>query len=349
MRILIRVDAAGKYGLGHMMRMKPLADMLLTLGDDDLEVAFLTTSGIPRDLAGEIDVYRFKDNLSEYQVLEHAVSAFEPDIIIIDRKDFYDAHHLRTLRKHCRVIRIDHPWAEEETCDLIVIPNFHQGTDKIEKLDAAFGDALLYGPEYVILREEIRKLSRRPYHRRKAAIIFTTGGSDPEGWLPMFYDMTESLAQKLPSVRRYYCIGKYAAPFIVDNADPKAFVTGYCPTYIQESALVVGLFGVTAYEALYLGTPMCSIGHTNMNAVGSGILAIATEGSIQDFSQHRNSMREDFCAQIADLWNDKDKRRNMHSMSDGLFDGLGAQRIAEAILGLERQVIKQDGTHDNTV
>ena len=335
MKICIRVDAAGPYGLGHISRMLPVACMLEELGRDDAEVAFVTTSGIPQEFVGDFDVIKLVETLPEEEVLNRIVAQQKPDVLVIDRKAYYDAEQLRTLRQACKIVRIDHAWAESETCDLLVLPNIHQSGQIIEQLDEHFGDALLYGAEYVVIREEVRKLGRRPYARRKPWIVFTTGGSDPAHLMPMLYDMTLNLSRALPSVRRIYCIGTYADAFLLKQPDSKALVTGYDPSYMQEASLVIGSFGVTAYEAMYLGTPMCTIGHNPVNAVGSGLLEKANEKATVDFTPHFNGMREAFCDAISRLWNKKEERRIMHDMSDiEHFDGYGAMKIADRILAL---------------
>lgn len=338
MRIGIRCDAGGDYGLGHISRMNSLTKALKIL-EPHCEITFysktsaLWMSQLSPTMA---DVVKFNEGDSEMHILER-ISLLGEDVLIIDRKDQYDNMQLRRLRKAehpLRVVCIDMPWARPEECDLLVLPNIHTSGNTVDQLCGLFGDRFLYGAEYVLIRDDVLDTKPISYKRRENWIAFFAGGSDPTDTLKLMYNMSETLTARLPNVQRLYCIGEYARSFEITPGDSNAWVTGYHHLNLAQCALAVSLFGVTAYEALYLRTPVLTAGHNKVNEVASQYLEKASEGASIHMGDISNMMREDFCDLIYNIWCDLDRRKEMYMRSSDLICSTGAGNIAEEILNL---------------
>jgi spore coat polysaccharide biosynthesis predicted glycosyltransferase SpsG len=339
MRIGIRCDAGGDYGLGHISRMNSLVRALKQC-DSNTEITFYSKTPdlwMSQRSPVNCDIVKFAEDESEPRLMRHIYEQALEDVLIIDRKEYYESEILRSVKKAMRVVCIDMPWARPEECDLLVIPNLHQSPSVLDQLDNLFDDdALLVGSDYILIRDEVLWTRPISYKRRDNMIAFFAGGSDPCRWLELMYNMSESLTELLPNIHRLYCIGEHGLPLYVRPGDANASVTGYSHNILAKCALAVSTFGVTPYEALHLRTPIITSGHTKQNEVGSQYLSAATEGATCHIPPLDDMMREDFCNYIESIWNDLSLRKDMHHKSAGLVPDDGAINIAERILCLDQ-------------
>jgi spore coat polysaccharide biosynthesis predicted glycosyltransferase SpsG len=281
------------------------------------------------------EVRKFNQDTSEMKIIDYIDTFTTNDVLIIDRKDQYDTSQLERTRKHgLKVVLIDMPWARPEQCDLLVLPNIHISGSTIDQLDKLFGDRLLYGRDYILVRGDVLKEQPISYRRRHQAISFFAGGSDPKNFLELMYNMSSDLTRLLPTVKRIYCIGENADVFKMKPGDPNAMVTGYHHTHLMTCGLSVSLFGVTAYEALYFRTPVITTGHNKANEIGSIYLEKSSEGATKHLDMIDNMMSEDFCDFIYNVWCNYNVRWNMHLASSGLVPEDGAMNVAERIVRL---------------
>ncbi len=338
MRILLRTDAGGPHGLGHAVRCKSLAYALQARGAD---VFFAT------------DTYDILSAfVAPFPCLEaHTVTVFELDVLVVDTKvAINDAWYRNMARSFgCKVVRIDHPDATPDTCDLLIGPVSHWPTDTVTRLRAVFGDRFLYGWDYVMFDDEVASQPPIPYtQRQNGPIVFCAGGSDPDGALDQMWNWTKDLHIETQLI---FCYGvqstgilaragqHYGPPAPMITRPPGHYIEAFTPRHLRSAALVVTTFGVTAYECLWWQTPVLCFGRTPEDVLDCRHLYHVLRESKHHpgfvACEPELAWKEDmFAPLIQDLWADQRYRSRMSRMNAGFLDGKGTTRVADAILAL---------------
>ena len=330
--ILIRVDIGGDHSLGHGQRMVAVAQELTHLGQD---VAFLTrTPELPRWFRAQGYDWRVwcePDHATEYGLLQHPLIG-QANVFVIDRKDYYDSAYFRELRGQTKVVRIDHPEAEPETADLLVIPNMHQPPEVLDRLHEDFEERLLCGSDYVMVSEVVNKMTPVPYVRRNRTIVFFAGGSDPKHLLLDMYRATHDL--RLDDCQKIFMFGRLSGKIEMDVPNYQSIVTGFDHQRLAMASMAVGPLSVTAYEAMRLGTPVLTFPGIPSDEPCMEALDNVTGGAVQTFMASGGDFRDALMERLRVLWHDRDARRWISHQTRQMIDGHGARRIAEAIVGL---------------
>ena len=341
MTVFIRTDLSSAIGMGHAMRCRTLGQAIHALAPD-VPLVFITTTEALEPIVMQTDnmpwyVECYPDEWTAFEGVRS--QADQEDILVIDEPagtGWANSLWRTKLQSVMSLVRIDAPWAEPDSCDLLVLPGMHHSADTIERLDAVFGERLLVGAEYVMLRKEITALPSGAF-MHNPWFTFCAGGSDVAGALPLLYTMTASLAERLPHIQRVFCVGTNAPPWSVTHVCPEAWITGYTMSYIREASLFITLWGTTVYEALALGTPTLTIGRTEAEAEDAARMEAATDGAVQSLGTLAGLMRETLCDRLVALWQDAKERKRMHYAGAGLLDGKGAERVARAVLALVKE------------
>ena len=329
MTILICADLGGTQGMGHASRMVAVAQELMRLSQD---VAFLTrTPELPRWFRAhgyDWRVYCEPNCATEYDLLDRPLPG-NPDVIVIDRKDYYDALIFQKLRRQTKVVRIDHPDAAKDTADLLVIPNMHQPPEVLDRLHEDFEECLLCGSDYVMLSKTVSDMATVPYAERERSIVFFAGGSDPNHLLLDMYRATREL--RLDHGQKIFVVGQMSGKIEMDAPDSHSIVTGFDYQTLAMASLAVGPLSVTAYEAMRLGTPVLTFPGIPSDEPCMEALDNVTGGAVQTFTASGGDFRDVLLEQLRVLWHDKDARRWMSRQTQQMIDGQGARRVADAI------------------
>ena len=320
-RILIRCDIGSIHGLGHATRCKALAQVLAARGAD---VGFM----------------------SETPALEAFVAPFpcvdarqpdylELDVLVIDTKAALDeAWYTRFAgAMGCRTVRIDHPQATPDTCDILVAPLAHWAPDIVQRLQRDFGEHFLYGWEYVMLPEDVTDGAPLSYDEREPQIVFCAGGSDPDGALQQMYDWTTNLeidAELCFLIGAYVEYDRLAMKYMSRKNVP--LVAPFTRAHLAETSLVVTTFGQTMYEALWYQTPCIVLARNDDDDCHTLWLqqqcaAVYAVGDIRAYTNRP----EQFCRAIQVAWT---SRTRSAALAAEKLDGRGVARIADAILRL---------------
>lgn len=329
--ILIRVDLGDEYGLGHGSRMVAVAQELTRLGK---EVAFLTrTPALPRWFRKQGYDWRVycEPDVSEITLLSKPLPG-GADVLVVDRKDYYESWLFRELRSQTKVVRIDHPDAEEGTADAVILPTMHQPAYVLERLVEQFDERLLCGADYVILSSAAASIPPIGYRQREPTIVFFAGGSDPHGLLADLYTCTQAL--DLPGVRKVFAVGALASKLSLDPPGPDTVITGFSHALLAKAAMAVGPLGVTAYEAMRLGTPLLTFPGILSDGECVEALEQATDGAVVVLATTPEIRREELCQALLELYTDPERRAWMSHQTRQMIDGQGARRVAEAIAAL---------------
>ena len=339
MTVFLRCDAGGGFGLGHAMRCRTLAQAIHAQSPE-MPLVFVTTTPALRSCIDKIDGegWRLVVCSDEWEAFEAVrAQAQSEDVLLFDMPrgmEWVAGRRQLRLLQTVRVVRIDAPWAKPDSCDLLILPGMHHSAETIDRLDAAFGDRLLVGAEYMLLQDDLLEY-RRHWHDRDAGIAWYAGGSDPECALPQFYIMTRQLHAMLGYAETFlYLVGPLSKPWKLDPPSHHDFITGFSPMALAQSGLFVSLWGTTVYEAMALGTPTLTIARTEDEAEDACRLEAATDGAVQSLGTLAGLMRETLCDRLVALWEDTKERKRMYYASEGLLNGKGAERVARAVLGL---------------
>lgn len=338
-RVMIRADIGAQHGMGHAVRCKALAAALEARG---AEVCFVTsTPALGAFVAPMACTVLERDSV--FMMDAHAPWGFGRYTMVIDTKApaANDDALLRHLRIHAmvRVVRIDHPHAMTDSCDLLIGPCAHWDVATVAFLRSILDSRFLYGWKYVMLAPEVTQQPALPYDdvSRYMGIAFCAGGSDPCGALDRMHAWALDGAL-LPGVPKMFLVGAQAGALGTDPQqahDARCYVVPFAHAYLQTASLVVGMFGQTAYECLWYRTPMLCYGRNMADGADIAGLQQASGGALQTgWSMPLRTLDGSaWCEQVTHTW-DTGVRQQMHDASDGLLDGMGIQRIAEAILEL---------------
>ena len=339
-KILIRTDLGQHHGMGHAVRMLALARQLAAAG---AEVSFVTSTPA---LQGYVVPFRC--------VMRGGYWPQVPDVYVLDTKAMDDANDDRLLAQmrihepqsvfdsshrpgseHLKIVRIDHPAATPESCDLLIGPCAHWHEATVARLQRSFGDRFLYGWNYVMLDPRVTELPPVPRTGNSVRpIVFTAGGSDPTGALQRMYDWTITYSTETPLAFLVGSQSQMLNPRVGVSRAGCPVVASFDRSWIRSAGYLVTLFGVTCYEALWWQVPQSIFSHTPENAEAGAQLERMTEGCCRyqgDMTAHsatslceilRRSLspyRTTPCGDTPLAW---------------VLDGRGLTRVAQAILAL---------------
>lgn len=258
MRIVIRCDAGGEYGLGHVTRCLALASELQrSLLCPFEDILFVSTTPWMRALSKPFAcALASSDSPFLYQKDDCAVF----DTPALDWGT--DPRFLRGLRqREVTVVRLDAPQAPQETYDLLVVPNAHQPREVERRLRTRPPGTVCLGWEYVMLTPGATLYGPRedtPEGRR--TLVFTTGGSDPRDLLVGLWDACREF---FPGWNKRFLVGAGYQGRLKEGAwGPDWEVLPFRSAHLRAATAVVTLLGQTCYELLYWRVPFVVVGDT---------------------------------------------------------------------------------------
>lgn len=336
--LILRADAGGDQGSGHVMRVAALAQAWTAAGG----TCVLASADLPAAIAARLAP------IAGLRLAPMAAPAWsgadalaladlatrEGAKAVVADSYLYGSDYLAALAGRGLIAAaIDDMGAlGAYPCDLIVNQNLHA--------DAALyhgkaGDAvLMLGPSFAILRPEFAA-ARGPRDLPLAArrVLVTFGGVDPKGASVKALDALRLLA------------GQAEAELIIGAANPRADeikAAGAGLTHVEIVAgvtdmaarlaradIVLSAGGTTVWEAACMGAPMLLVAAAPEEAVSAGLLA---KGGACRFLGPVEALDGKAIAEaIADFSGDLAARARASVLGQSLVDGLGAARVAEAI------------------
>ncbi len=342
MAMIIRVDADPVVGMGHLMRCLAITEWVKSAG---VRTRFAVHAPAA-DVRALIEV-RYGHEL--YDVASSrasdadarevgALADCRSDIILLDGYQFSDdyEHSLCEAGLPLAVLD-DYGHAVHDAAKMLINGNLFYGRASLYHGTSAATKRLL-GPTYTLVRREFTLYRRpQPWQGSMTTVLVSLGGGDHrKSLLPVLDALTErpgppmdilvatglaqlhrngtgqQLRQRYPSVRWVEASG--------------------LPAVMATTDLAISAGGMTSYELAYMGVPAILLPATPIEAPVSEELAargVAINLGLDNQFPHRafeNAFRM--------LESSPDRRREMSQLGQALFDGQGARRVAEALLGV---------------
>jgi UDP-2,4-diacetamido-2,4,6-trideoxy-beta-L-altropyranose hydrolase len=327
------VDASLEIGTGHVMRCMTLADELRRRG--------ATATFLCREQPGHlIELIRSRGFETEAIAHEDAsqVVRLQPDWVVVDQYGLDSAWEKAVRPATRKILAIDDLADRDHDCDLLLDQNLYDGVEQryASKLPAHCRQ--LIGPHYALLRPEFAD-ARARFSRRAAKpvsrLLISFGGIDATNETArvlkaladtpaLFLDVViglanpnreeiEELTSRRPGMTLHIGTDRMAA--LMTDAD--AFV---------------GAGGSTTWERFCLGLPSLVI------AVADNQVATAQHlsklGAIDYIGRNADLTPARLRAALSRFLADHEGRARMTELGMKLVDGLGAQRVAQAMLDL---------------
>jgi UDP-2,4-diacetamido-2,4,6-trideoxy-beta-L-altropyranose hydrolase len=334
--LLIRADADSQMGTGHVMRCLALAQ---AWRDRFGDVTFLGrfTDALKQRIESEGMRALYLD--AEPGSLQDAKESVQVAAQLGTSHVVLDGYHFTTKSQQIikdagnkLLVVDDFNHAGENVADVLVNQN-ERATP--EMYDCPKQTQLLLGFKWAMLRREFADKPQRTYAERAQRILLTLGGADPNG-------ITVSLVRALAEIN-----GDWQAAVVVGGANPKASdVEAACEatngrarflsnvtdlgTLMRWAEVAVSAAGVTALELAAMGVPAVLL--TIANNQRDNALALQSAGTAVSLGE--NADPSEVMKSLASIMTSADTRERMSRAGMRLFDGRGADRVAEVFAAL---------------
>lgn len=358
--VYFRVDANQTIASGHMMRCKSIATALV---EDGARVCFLLSD------SESIPYLEQEDSSFPYQLLSTGslTSPMEevPEmakVLLSGKKDcgsipllvvdsyYVTPDYFQALKDHAKLVYLDDLRQFDPTVDFLINYDVISADRRAEYTDFYHNPGIcLLGEQYTPLRPQFAASSvsstetEKIVRRDCTALFFSTGGSDPLNFcedfldtvLPMFPTLTIHLL-----VGNFFTTGdilmelakKYSTLVLHQNVTQMAAL-------MKECDLAFSAAGTTLYELCAAGVASYSFTLADNQLPTATQLAeidcIPYLGDIRSEKQQVLSQMVQILQEMTQE-NSYEKRKTMHQKMHSHIDGLGAKRIARALLSLNK-------------
>jgi len=334
-RVLFRVDAGNKVGMGHIVRCLALASCLteehfcgvafIVKGNQNkveeliIEKGF-TMETIPTDLSLDDELMSIIKFAKEYQA----------NTIILDLKEKLNKEYVVKLKESkVPVVSIDNYGEGSFMADIVIMPGIHWQPEE----GKYYPGVVYHGWEYVMLRKEFYYTYPTPENKIPNVLIAMGGGDS----LNLTAMSLISLLPLLPEIRINIIVGKFY-PFVEDlkaliNNNPQVIlhVNVKNPAPIMASAnIALTSFGVTMYELASLGIPVITLNPT----LEHDLLAEKTKkyGFLVNLGFFEAVNEKSVFEMVSSLINNRNVLSKMVQNGRDVFNGNGIRKIAEILL-----------------
>lgn len=282
MKVVFRVDASARMGIGHLIRCLTLAEALREGGAQmhficrahagDL-IALLRQKAMPvttlpapaaintargEDYAAWLGVSQAED---AGQTIE-ALDGEKPDWLIVDHYGL-DVEWERRVRPHVsKLMVIDDLANRQHDCDVLLDQNY--SAEGGQRYAGLVPDAcrLLVGPRYALLRPEYATSRKTPRVRdgQVGRVMVFFGGTDPRNMTGMALEALANPGLKHLEVDVVVGANNPHREALVKQSRERAEITIYGPhphlvDFMAKADLAIGAGGTTTWERLCLGLP----------------------------------------------------------------------------------------------
>jgi len=336
--LFIRTDGNSEIGTGHLMRCLSVAEAVRVLGN---EVSFVVADSQSETiLSGRgFNVICFdsvwNDLDAELDAFASVIELHSVRTVLIDSY-FVTQQYLQRLCELAYIVYIDDLNAFHYPCDMLI--NYNCYAAKFDYPSRFADTRLLLGPEFAPLRDEFQNLPRRVQKKEVSSVLITAGGVDhfnvavklvklakrtPELESLEFHVVAGRLNQHLDDLKR------------LETDNSGVFI--HCDVQrisqlMLDCDIAVSAGGSTLYELCACGTPTVTFALADnqihgVEGFGNGFML-----GVGDFREDEDSCLDRIISGLLQLVNDYELRGQLSEKGQGLVDGKGAARIAEALL-----------------
>jgi UDP-2,4-diacetamido-2,4,6-trideoxy-beta-L-altropyranose hydrolase len=339
-RILVFPDGGPRIGGGHVMRCLTLARALTAQG---AAVAFAANPAAQAVLTAfgphDITVFPVTDDLDQAVPAAAAWAAgFKADWVLLDHYRLNPDQDAE-LKGDRRLAVLDDLAQRPRAVDLLLDPSYGRSAADYAGL-VAEGAQVLAGPAYAAVRPEFAAhrdaaLLRRREGGHLRRLLISLGLTDVDGITlrvvralrPAFPEMILDVAlgdaaPSLPALRDWAKIDRALRLHVDSHAMAEL---------MSQADLAVGAGGSSTWERAALGLPTATvILATNQRPMAQ---AMARDGLLLAVDALEVGFEARLTAAVKQLADDAALRRKLTERSAALCDGLGADRVAWALLG----------------
>lgn len=328
MKILFRVDAGRKVGLGHIYRSITLARTLKLSGHD--VIFSFAESGFWRQMIRkgfEFTVKPLREIDSE-KITREYIKTENVDVYYVDAILDFSPGFIEHIRHHCRVVFYQNMSAAAPRADVFICPSICSDLSFFTHFGPS---SLVYrGLEYIILNPDVAAIPKKQvFSDLIKTVAVSAGGSDPADTLRRIYSLVKTDSFKEFNFYFFYGVD-YAFASGIPRRLPKNIVfKKFNHEAILKADILISAFGVSTYEFLWLNMPILTFGHQPNNAKAASALANAT-GALVDLGGIDTLNRRDLQKRLLNLVS-RESRIEMTCRAANLIDLDGPQRVASII------------------
>jgi UDP-2,4-diacetamido-2,4,6-trideoxy-beta-L-altropyranose hydrolase len=370
MKVVIRVDASIRMGMGHLVRCRTLASALRARGvavrfvcrahpghqidalrGDGYQVSILAEPPLREardgDYAAWLGLSQTQDAVETLNALARERAADSAtkrgaadtlaDWLIVDHYGL-DAEWERALRSRVsRLLVIDDLANRDHACDLLLDQNYApEGEDRYAGRVSSEALCLL-GPKYALLRPEYAEARRgltRQYDKPDRVLVFF-GGSDPDNLTGRALSALSGSALAHLKVDVVIGANNLHREHIIEQAKRRPNVQVYPPRphladLMAAADLCVGAGGATTWERCCLGLPSLVVSIADNQRPACEALAAA---GLIHYLGHHDAVDAQTVREAAEaLLTSPQNLEAISQASSSLVDGLGVQRVMSAML-----------------
>ena len=304
LRVVIRVDASKRIGLGHLQRCLALAKALRSRGAKCTFLCFFSDNRLLHRVsnAGFYAHTLHKDRLFSLGVLEgdrnerlqadirltsDYFSKHSVDWLIVDHYDLDSLWEIN-FSELCRIVVIDDLFNRPHECDVLLDTAAHSDHHRYDNLVPNRCRKLL-SPSFALLNPNFERIRRstafeQQRHARLKNILLSLGGTDPAGLTNTVLSYLQSMSDQLqgwlirvpvlssssgiPELMQWEASANLDVQLIFDVEDMSKL--------LHQTRIAVGSVGVSAFERCCLGVPTVAFvvadnqrwGATRLNDIG---------------------------------------------------------------------------------
>lgn len=364
--LYIRTDGNHRIGAGHLMRCLSIADAAVSLG---MQVLFLLadadSEGLVRSRGYDCHILHtdYQRPEEELRQIETVLCRDERALVLIDSY-FVNNEYLKAIKKWVRTAYLDDFGKESLEADLIINYNIYAPKLPCRKMYGEKSTELLLGSAYAPLRKEF---GETPYMVREEAehVLITTGGAD-------CYNVAGQLALRLaewsdqesgretgrkPGTQTggsgagtgRLQIHIVSGPFHDFRDQLKQLQARYPGITIHENVtnmselmaacdIAVSAAGSTLYELCAIGVPTVYFYFVENQELPARYFSQMTKmHNAGNYAADAQNTLNGLTRETIRMLESKQLRLTVSESMREVADGRGAQRIAQALLRMERR------------
>ena len=336
----IRTDANRTIATGHVMRCMTIADEAVKLGKDVIffvadedSASFVRERGFMCEILGS----SWENPATETDMLSELIKKHDIDTVLFDSYSF-DAEYFEKLRavSDSKFVYMDDLCIQKMPVDTVINYNIYA---KDLGYEEKYGEKvnLLLGPVYAPLRPQFGEVYEKKCSISTNVLVCAGGGDVTD----ILFDILSGIESE-PALKKadfHVVIGSMSdnekdlmrLAFLSDNIFIHRNVTEMAKL-MSECDMAVSAGGTMLTELCCLKVPTIEFAIADnqlKNAVYYGEHGIMIAAG--DIRQNRQAVVNRIVYNLAELISDKKKLADMRSGMEGICDGLGAKRIAEAL------------------